>query len=93
MLALQKKYAWVGDVRGLGLMQAMDLVRPGSPPTPDPALRDMVVQAAFRRGLLLLGCGESALRFCPPLCITAEQVQAALSILDAIFSVEIAAHA
>jgi 4-aminobutyrate aminotransferase len=31
--------------------------------------------------LLLLGCGESAIRFCPPLCITAEQVNTALHIL------------
>jgi 4-aminobutyrate aminotransferase len=42
------------------------------------------VQTAFHRGLLLLGCGESALRFCPPLCITAEQVDSALEILAAV---------
>ena len=40
-----------------------------------------VIQAAFHRGLLLLGCGESAVRFCPPLCITAKQVDTALEIL------------
>ena len=93
LLELKRKFAAVGDVRGLGLMQAMDIVRPGPTPTPDAALRDSVVQAAFRRGLLLLGCGESALRFCPPLCISSAQVQTALSILDAIFSAEIAACA
>ena len=48
---------------------------------PAPALRDNLVQAAFQRGLLLLGCGESAIRFCPPLCISAEQVETALGIL------------
>src|SRR6516225_5969837 len=52
----------VGDVRGLGLMVACDLVKARDPYTPDPKLRDDVVQAAFRKGLLLLGCGESALR-------------------------------
>lgn len=93
LLELRKKYEPIGDVRGLGLMQALDLVQSGPAPVPDPGLRDKVVQAAFRRGLLLLGCGESALRFCPPLCITSAQVQAALSILDAIFSVEFAARA
>ncbi len=67
--------ALVGDVRGLGLMVACDLVKDGAN---DPKLRDQVVQAAFQRGLLLLGCGDSAVRFCPPLCITAEQVEAAL---------------
>ena len=71
----------VGDVRGLGLMVAMDLIKERDPYTPDPALRDAVVQDAFHKGLLLLGAGESAIRFCPPLCITAEQVDTALSIL------------
>src|SRR5437868_2052240 len=71
----------VGDVRGLGLMVAMDLTRPNEPTTPDPVLRDAIVQEAFRRGLLLLGCGESAVRFCPPLCVTAAQVDAAVALL------------
>jgi 4-aminobutyrate aminotransferase len=69
----------IGDVRGRGLMVAMDLVHDRA--TPDPALRDAVIQAAFRHGLLLLSCGECALRFCPPLCIDAGQVDTALRIL------------
>jgi 4-aminobutyrate aminotransferase len=73
----------VGDVRGLGLMMAMDLLEGGKP---DPALRDRVVQTAFRHGLLLLGCGECAIRFCPPLCITADQVETALGILDPVLA-------
>jgi 4-aminobutyrate aminotransferase len=71
----------VGDVRGLGLMVAMDVVKDGSITVPDPKLRDAVVEAAFRHGLLLLGCGESAVRFCPPLCITAAQIDTTLAIL------------
>ncbi len=79
---LQKKFpSVVGDVRGLGLMVAVDLVKSHQPYTHDPDLRDAIVQSAFRHGLLLLGCGESAIRFCPPLCITAEQVETALDIL------------
>jgi 4-aminobutyrate aminotransferase len=78
---LQKQHREVGDVRGLGLMVAMDLVKDRDEPVPDPALRDEVVQTAFRKGLLLLGAGESAIRFCPPLCISAEQVETALEIL------------
>ncbi len=62
-------------------MVAVDIVRPEDRQTPDPAARDEIVQTAFRRGLLLLGCGEAAVRFCPPLCITAEQVDTALRIL------------
>jgi 4-aminobutyrate aminotransferase len=88
LLQLQKRFPSAGDVRGLGLMQALDIVRPGAMPSPDAARRDEVVQSAFRRGLLLLGCGESALRFCPPLCVTAAQVQAALEILEDVFSAE-----
>jgi 4-aminobutyrate aminotransferase len=71
----------IGDVRGLGLMVACGLVKARDPYTPDPKLRDDVVQAAFRKGLLLLGCGESALRFCPPLCVTSEQVETCLTVL------------
>src|SRR5207253_7492550 len=68
LLRLQKKLDHIGDVRGLGLMVAADIVEHKASLTPDPELRDEIVQTAFQRGLLLLGCGESALRFCPPLC-------------------------
>jgi 4-aminobutyrate aminotransferase len=84
LLRLQARYPEIGDVRGLGLMMAMDLVRTAERRTPDPPLRDEVVQAAFRQGLLLLGCGESAIRFCPPLCISAAQVDTALEIVAAV---------
>jgi 4-aminobutyrate aminotransferase len=84
LVELRRRHAVVGDVRGLGLMVAMDLVRPGDPGTLDPSLRDDVVQVAFRRGLLLLGCGEAAIRFCPPLCVTSEQISTALGLLDGI---------
>jgi 4-aminobutyrate aminotransferase len=80
LLKLQRQQRELGDVRGLGLMTAVDVVLPDGQ-APDPVLRDQVIQAAFQRGLLLLGCGESAVRFCPPLCVTAEQVETALRIL------------
>src|SRR5262249_46659547 len=82
LLRLQQRCKLVGDVRGLGLMVAMDIVRARDPYTPDPAKRDALIQAAFHKGLLLLGCGESALRFCPPLCVTAKQIEQALAIVD-----------
>src|SRR5207245_9237626 len=68
---LQGRFREVGDVRGLGLMTAADIVKSRDTGVVDPALRDEIVQAAFGRGLLLLGCGEGAIRFCPPLCIAA----------------------
>ena len=80
---LQARHPAIANVRGLGLMTAMDLVHTHDG---DPAVgrRNAVVQEAFQRGLLLLGCGESAIRFCPPLCVYPEQVDAALSILDGV---------
>ncbi|HEY4309728.1 MAG TPA: acetyl ornithine aminotransferase family protein [Pirellulales bacterium] len=63
--------------RGRGLMVAVDILRDENP---DPPRRDAVVDAAFQRGLLLLGCGKAAVRFCPGLCVTAEQVASALEI-------------
>jgi 4-aminobutyrate aminotransferase len=80
LLELKKHHPQLGDARGLGLMMAVDLVHPAND-APDPHERDEVVQSAFQRGLLLLGCGESAIRFCPPLCVTAAQVDTALMIL------------
>src|SRR5262249_48144185 len=64
LIKLQRQHPCIGDVRGLGLMMAMDLVQAGAPDTPAPVLRDQIVQTAFQQGLLLLGCGESAVRFC-----------------------------
>ena len=84
LLKLQRQHSQIGDIRGLGLMMAMDLVKDGK--TPDPATRDTMVQTAFHQGLLLLGAGDSAIRFCPPLCISAEQVETALQILGGILA-------
>lgn len=84
LLKLQRHHPQVGDVRGLGLMMAMDLVNESA--APDPTARDATVQTAFQQGLLLLGCGDSAIRFCPPLCVSAEQVETALHILGGILA-------
>jgi 4-aminobutyrate aminotransferase len=82
LLKLQRIHPQIGEVRGLGLMVAMDIVKPKN--QPDPASRDIMIQTAFHQGLLLLGCGDCAIRFCPPLCISAEQVDTALNILTGI---------
>jgi 4-aminobutyrate aminotransferase len=70
----------VASARGLGLMVAIDALGPAGPA---PQRRDAIVEAAFHRGLLLLGCGKAGVRFCPGLCVTAEQVEAALEIFAA----------
>ncbi len=82
---LKKKHRAVGEVRGLGLMVAMDVVKEDGR-TLDPAGRDAIVQKAFENGLLLLGCGEAAIRFCPPLCITATQIETALHLLEEVLT-------
>jgi 4-aminobutyrate aminotransferase len=87
LLQLKRLTPRAGDVRGLGLMTAMDIVKK-TDGTYDPAGRDQIVQEAFERGLLLLGCGESALRFCPPLCISSNQVDTALEILGDVMKAE-----
>jgi 4-aminobutyrate aminotransferase len=83
---LQKISAHAGEIRGLGLMTAMDIISDQEQRSPAPALRDEFIQTAFYHGLLLLGCGETAIRFCPPLCVTAEQVNKALDILTGVLT-------
>jgi 4-aminobutyrate aminotransferase len=69
--------------RGKGLMVAIDLLDDRG--NLDPQRRSWIVENAFYRGLLLLGCGKAAIRFCPPLIITSEQVRVALDILSQLF--------
>lgn len=79
---LSRKHRCLDRVRGLGLMTAVDVLKEGFVRENLPDVRDQIVQAAFQNGLLLLGCGESALRFCPPLCVSAGEVETCLQILD-----------
>jgi len=80
---LKSRFPVIGDARGLGLMQAIEIIKPrAAKDTKNKALRDRIVGEAFERGLLLLGCGENSIRFCPPLVITREQIDCALEILE-----------
>ncbi len=79
---LKGKHTLIGDVRGIGLMVGMELVKNRETKEFATAERDAVVQACFRRGLLMLGCGSSTLRFCPPLVVTREEVDTAVKIID-----------
>jgi 4-aminobutyrate aminotransferase len=74
-------FTQIAQVRGLGLMIGMELVESRASMTPAAGLRNRVVDACFERGLLLLPCGESSIRFCPPLCITRGQADTAAAIL------------
>jgi len=83
---LENQSSHIGNARGLGLMTAADVFENRATRKLSPMLRDQVVQSAFQHGLLLLGCGESGLRFCPPLCISAEQIETGLSILGQVLA-------
>jgi 4-aminobutyrate aminotransferase len=78
--ALAERYAFIREVRGLGLMIGAEIQSETG--EPDPGLRDELIELAFQRGLLLLPCGPTTLRFCPPLCLTARQVEIGLDILS-----------
>ena len=69
--ALADKHPLIGDVRGRGLMIGVELVRDRQTKERATAERDAVVTAAFDRGLLVLGAGKNAIRFSPPLVLTA----------------------
>jgi len=77
-----ERFASVGDVRGRGLMVAVELVQDKTTKTPAPALRERLVQEAFHRGLLLLGCGESTIRLTPALTIGESDVNLGMGILE-----------
>jgi 4-aminobutyrate aminotransferase len=72
----------LSHVQGLGLMIGVEVVKSRDPHRPDPKMRDRIIEEAFQRGLLLLGCGESAIRVCPPLCINRAQLEVGLDVFD-----------
>lgn len=80
---LARRHRLIGEVRGLGLMVGADLVKDHETREGAAVERDAVLQHCFTKGLVLLGCGESAIRFCPALVVTRDEVDTALQILDA----------
>jgi 4-aminobutyrate aminotransferase len=79
---LADKHPLIGDVRGRGLMIGVELVRDRETKERATEERDAVVNAAFRRGLLVLGAGKNAIRFSPPLVLTRDQADIAVRIFD-----------
>jgi len=76
------RYPFIGDVRGKGLMLAVEIVSDRVEKSPDGALRDRIVQESYENGVLLLGAGPTAIRFCPPLNIDIETVNAGLGVME-----------
>jgi 4-aminobutyrate aminotransferase len=76
------RFPQVGQVRGLGLMIGIELVRDQRTRERAPEIRDRIVDRAFARGLLILGAGENSIRLCPPLVITRDQCDFAIDTLE-----------
>jgi 4-aminobutyrate aminotransferase-like enzyme len=88
LLELQKKYPVIGDVRGLGLMQAMELVTDPKTKEPAPMLASEMLEAARERGLLIGkgGMYNNVLRMSPAMNIAKSDVDEALRLLDQSFA-------
>ncbi|MFI5457766.1 MAG: acetyl ornithine aminotransferase family protein [Isosphaerales bacterium] len=84
LLALARRFPCIREVRGLGLMIGVEIQSETG--EPEPALRDWMIDLAFHRGLLLLPCGTSTIRICPPLCLTTRQVVIGLDLIGATLS-------
>lgn len=79
---LQRSIECIGDVRGKGLMIGVELVKDRETKERAPEWRNAVVQKAFAKGLLLLGCGENTIRISPALTISRDEVDTSLTIIE-----------
>jgi 4-aminobutyrate aminotransferase len=75
----------IGEVRGKGLMLGMELIA-DTHKTPAKELCQALITRAFHNGLLLLSCGQSTVRFMPPLMIDNSDVDEAIHLLDLSFA-------
>jgi 4-aminobutyrate aminotransferase len=79
------RFPIIGDVRGLGLMLGIELVRDQTTKEKASRERDRIVDLAFERGLLILGAGDNTIRLSPPLVINRDQADFALETLEECF--------
>jgi 4-aminobutyrate aminotransferase len=79
---IMDKYDCIGDVRGMGMMLAVEFVTDKRSLKPDAEMRDRVEMGCFEKGLIILGCGSNSIRWSPPLILTKEHVDVALQIFD-----------
>jgi 4-aminobutyrate aminotransferase len=75
---MQARHPNMGDVRGKGLMIAVEWVKDKSSRERAPELRAQITRECYLRGLLVLGCGQNSTRFSPALTVTRSQIDAAL---------------
>jgi 4-aminobutyrate aminotransferase len=79
---LKSSHSMIKDVRGMGLMVGVEFAAANGVPAAE--LHNRIVRNAFENGLLLLGCGESVIRFCPPLIVSKSEVDVAVEIFASV---------
>ncbi len=82
-----RKHKIVGDVRGRGLMIGVEIVKDQKTREYGNAERDRIVELAFERGVLFLGCGPSTLRIAPSLVVTKDEADVAIDALEESISI------
>ena len=86
LASLKDKHPLIGDVRGKGLMVGIECVKDRTTKERAVDERDAIVDAAFTRGLLVLGAGKNTIRLSPPLVLSKDQADTAVRILDEAFT-------
>ena len=79
---MKERFEFIGDRRGLGLMQATEFVTDRKSNRPNPKVRDAIEEDAYKHGLILLPCGESSMRYIPALNIPRDILDAGLDVLE-----------
>ena len=79
---MQPDHPLMGDVRGMGLMIGIELVRDRETKERASAERDALVRCCFEKGLLVLGCGQNTLRFMPPLILRPKEAARGLALFE-----------
>jgi len=82
LVELKEQSEIVGDVRGKGLMIGMEIVENKESKKPAPKFASEIMMRSWKRGVAVITCGVSTVRFAPPLNITRELVDAALEIVE-----------
>lgn len=77
---MRRKFPIMGDNRGIGLMRATEMV--GKAMKPAVKERDRIIEEALKRGLILLPCGQSSVRYIPPLTIEEDLLTSGLDVLE-----------
>lgn len=82
LMQMKEDYEMVGDVRGIGLMIGMELVKDKKTKVPAVKEREGILNDLFQSGMLVLPSGESSIRLIPPLTISYENLEKGMDLLE-----------